>query len=62
MSAPPLATLTLYRHILKAAKHFPSVKKSSIIREIKHEFRANKASARGTSKCFFCTPSSTHSL
>ena len=43
MSATPLTTLTLYRHILKAAKHFPSVKKSSIIREIKHEFRANKA-------------------
>ena len=43
MSAAPLTTLQLYRRILKAAKHFPSVKKASIIREIKSEFKANKA-------------------
>ncbi|KAG2438896.1 hypothetical protein HYH02_010692 [Chlamydomonas schloesseri] len=35
--------LHLYRHILKAAKYFPSKKRTSIIREIKQEFRANKA-------------------
>lgn len=34
--------LHLYRRILKAAKHFPSVKKASIIQEIKTEFRENK--------------------
>ncbi|KAG2500716.1 hypothetical protein HYH03_001481 [Edaphochlamys debaryana] len=38
----PGSTLTLYRHILKAAKFFPSKKRDSIIREIKSEFRANK--------------------
>ncbi|WIA22709.1 hypothetical protein OEZ86_009672 [Tetradesmus obliquus] len=35
--------LQLYRHILKAAKHFPSVKKHSIIKTIKDEFRENRA-------------------
>ncbi|KAI8463145.1 MAG: hypothetical protein J3K34DRAFT_445055 [Monoraphidium minutum] len=34
--------LQLYRQILKAARDFPSVKKHSIIREIKAEFRANQ--------------------
>eukprot|EP00877_Chromochloris_zofingiensis_P004100 jgi/Chrzof1/13691/Cz08g08100.t1 len=38
----PLSTIHLYRHILKAAKRFPSVKKESIIKEIKAEFRANR--------------------
>lgn len=37
-----ISTLHLYRHILKAAKTFPSVKRNNIIEEIKHEFRANK--------------------
>ena len=32
----------LYRHILKAARSFPSIKKDSIIEEIKTEFRMNK--------------------
>lgn len=32
----------LYRHILKTAKKFPSIKRESIIREIKLEFHANK--------------------
>lgn len=36
------SVLHLYRHILKAAKHFPSVKKHSLIREIKAEFRAHR--------------------
>ncbi|PNH05844.1 hypothetical protein TSOC_007866 [Tetrabaena socialis] len=36
------SVLGLYRHILKAAKYFPSKKKLSIIREIKAEFKANK--------------------
>ena len=31
----------LYRHILRAARHFPSIKRDGIIREIKAEFRAN---------------------
>jgi hypothetical protein len=33
----------LYGAILRAAKHFPSVKRDSIIRSIKEEFRANAA-------------------
>jgi uncharacterized membrane protein YgcG len=37
-----MTVLQLYRHILRAAKEFPSVKRSTIIREIKAEFRANK--------------------
>lgn len=32
----------LYRHILKAARNFPSIKKDSIIEEIKSEFHRNK--------------------
>lgn len=39
-----LPMLQLYRHILKAAQHFPSRKKGGIIREIKLEFRANRVS------------------
>lgn len=42
MSYASLNTLQLYRHILKAAKQFPSVKKNAIIREIKSEFRAHQ--------------------
>jgi hypothetical protein len=34
---------SLYGAILRAAKHFPSVKRDSIIRSIKEEFRANAA-------------------
>lgn len=41
-SGAPATLLHLYRHILKAAQHFPSRKRHSIIREIKAEFRANK--------------------
>lgn len=32
----------LYRHILKAAQVFPSIKRESIVNEIKTEFRSNK--------------------
>ncbi|BDA43436.1 hypothetical protein COCOBI_04-4480 [Coccomyxa sp. Obi] len=32
----------LYRHILRAAKQFPSIKRDSIVQEIKIEFSANK--------------------
>jgi hypothetical protein len=39
-----LNMLHLYRQILKAAKHFPSVKKHSIIKTIKDEFRENRVS------------------
>lgn len=35
----------LYRHILKAASRFPSIKRDAIIQDIKLEFRANKASS-----------------
>lgn len=34
----------LYRHILKAAKAFPSKKRNSVLEEIKNEFHANKVS------------------
>ena len=33
------ATLTLYRHILRAATRFPSKNRGSIVAEIKSEFR-----------------------
>eukprot|EP00884_Botryococcus_braunii_P020885 jgi/Botrbrau1/7480/Bobra.0095s0018.1 len=32
----------LYRHILKAAKVFPSTKRAAVLEEIKSEFHANK--------------------
>lgn len=32
----------LYRHILRAARFFPSIKKEGIIADIKTEFRENK--------------------
>ena len=35
-------TLKLYRHILFAAKHFPSIKRNKIVEEIKLGFRENK--------------------
>jgi hypothetical protein len=41
-SSGALTTLQLYRRILSAARHFPSVKKNKIIAEIKSEFRRNK--------------------
>ncbi len=34
----------LYRHILRAAQRFPSIKRDSIVQEIKAEFAANKVS------------------
>ncbi|KAI9914172.1 hypothetical protein PsorP6_004940 [Peronosclerospora sorghi] len=34
--------LRMYRRILKLAQHYPSVKRESIIRDIKIEFHANK--------------------
>lgn len=34
--------LQLYRHVLKAAKQFPSIKKHSILKQVKTEFRENK--------------------
>ena len=35
--------LTLYRRILRAAQSFPSIKRDSIIRDIKTEFREHRA-------------------
>ena len=32
----------LYRHILRAARRFPSIKRDAIVQEIKAEFAANK--------------------
>ena len=32
----------LYRHILKAARRFPSIKRDAIVEDIKTEFRENK--------------------
>ncbi|GLC35474.1 hypothetical protein PLESTB_000203500 [Pleodorina starrii] len=42
MNSNPNSVISLYRHILKAAKFFPSRKRDNIIREIKAEFHANK--------------------
>ena len=33
----------LYRHILKAARQFPSIKRDAIIEDIKTEFRESKS-------------------
>jgi TPP-dependent indolepyruvate ferredoxin oxidoreductase alpha subunit len=41
MSAAELTMRQLYRAILKAAKQFPSIKKHSIIQQVKTEFREN---------------------
>jgi hypothetical protein len=46
--------LQLYRHILKAAKHFPSVKRNKIIQQIKEEFRENKVRANQVQKPAVC--------
>ena len=35
--------LRLYRHILKAANYFPSIKRPQVISDIKQEFREHKA-------------------
>ena len=37
------STLTLYRHILKAARTLPSRNRAGIIEDIKLEFRENRA-------------------
>lgn len=46
--------LALYGAILRAAKHFPSVKRDSIIRSIKEEFRANASLDPSTEKVAKC--------
>lgn len=38
----PSQVLHLYRHTLRAAKQFPSIKKSAILNDIKVEFREGK--------------------
>ena len=37
--------LSLYRSILRTAQHWPSVRKASIIQEIRDEFRRNASEA-----------------
>ncbi|KAG7667761.1 hypothetical protein KSW81_005683 [Nannochloris sp. 'desiccata'] len=37
--------LLLYRHILRAAKNFPSIKKDALITDIKAEFRDHRGLA-----------------
>jgi len=44
-AAAGLSMVQLYRHILKAAKQFPSIKKHSIIQQVRTEFRENKVGA-----------------
>lgn len=44
----------LYGAILRAAKHFPSVKRDSIIRSIKEEFRANAVLEQSDPKVAKC--------
>lgn len=39
--------LMLYRHILRAAQRFPSIKRDQVVSEIKQEFRNNKACGIG---------------
>lgn len=38
----PFQTLLLYRHLLKTAKRFPSIKREGILKDIRTEFRANR--------------------
>jgi hypothetical protein len=45
-----LQVLLLYRRILKAAKVFPSIKRDSIIADIKREFREHKVKATAAAR------------
>lgn len=38
----PQEVLQLYRHIFRAAKRFPSIKRDKIVQDIRSEFRENK--------------------
>ena len=40
---PPLPPLSMYRQLLRAARHYPSVKKDSVIAEIKQAYRENRS-------------------
>lgn len=50
-AAAELTMLQLYRHILKAAKQFPSIKKHSIIKQVKTEFRENAVCGAAAAPC-----------
>jgi hypothetical protein len=39
---PTSSTLRLYRHILRNARAFPSIKRDKLVQEIQHSFRANR--------------------
>lgn len=41
----PARVCLLYKHILRAAKAFPSIKRGAVLEEIRAEFRANKETA-----------------
>ena len=47
MSTGKHATLTLYRHVLKAATRFPSKNRMGIVQEIKTEFREARGETDG---------------
>ena len=47
MSGSARATLTLYRHVLKAAARFPSKNRDGIVAEIKTEFRVARGETDG---------------
>jgi hypothetical protein len=47
MSGGTRATLTLYRHVLKAAARFPSKNRDGIVEEIKTEFRVARGETDG---------------
>jgi hypothetical protein len=65
-AAAELSMVQLYRHIMKAAKQFPSIKKHSIIQQVKTEFRENKVNtlgcASGPRVCSECGMRKTPSL
>lgn len=42
--------LMLYRHILRAAQRFPSIKREQVLAEIKQEFHKNKAGWAGVGR------------
>jgi hypothetical protein len=39
----PQEILQLYRHIIRAAKRFPSIKRDKIVNDIRLEFRENRS-------------------
>lgn len=55
-SMSELTLPVLYRHILRAAQKFPSIKRHTIVQEIKAEFAANKVRLHDSQQCVHACP------